>query len=405
MRVLRILLFIFIATIFTETAFAAAFQLYELGTPIIGTAGTGQAAVAEDASTAYFNPAGMALLPSSQFMLGSQLLIPYINFSKSIQRNSIPGDNGGNAGMLTPGMDVYFVYRHSPVTSFGISMTSPYGGLLNYNDGWVGRYIVQNVAFYTINVNPSMSVKISDWFAIGAGVAVEYINLQEAVAIPNRITSLIDGQIKLSLVNFAPGFNLGVMFTPSLHTRIGIAYRSRINHDLHGNATFLRIEQTPDAKTTMIMPHNVVMSFLQDFNRFTFLGELGWANWASMKNTILNVRNFSVVTPLNWRNTYRMGLATQFHVNSCLLFQAGASYDSSPTSSSRRLPDLPMDRQIRIGTGVMYKIIMPVTLGASYEYMNFGHANINNISSEGNLVGSYSRNYANVFQVSLNVEM
>jgi long-chain fatty acid transport protein len=61
-------------SVISKASFAGAFQLYELGTPIIGTAGVGQAAVAEDASTAYFNPAGMPLLQNSQFMLGAQML-------------------------------------------------------------------------------------------------------------------------------------------------------------------------------------------------------------------------------------------------------------------------------------------------------------------------------------------
>src|SRR5689334_729948 len=61
-------------------AFAAAFQFYELGTPIIGTAGVGQAALAEDASTAYFNPAGMAALQGTQFMVGSEVIVPYAHF-------------------------------------------------------------------------------------------------------------------------------------------------------------------------------------------------------------------------------------------------------------------------------------------------------------------------------------
>src|SRR5580692_2999585 len=68
-----------------EAAFPAAFQLYELGTPVIGTAGVGQAALASDASTAYFNPAGMTQLPTSEFMLGTQVLLPYAEFGKNNQ--------------------------------------------------------------------------------------------------------------------------------------------------------------------------------------------------------------------------------------------------------------------------------------------------------------------------------
>lgn len=387
--------------VLSNAVFAAAFQLYELGTPIVGTAAVGQAAVAEDASISYFNPAGMELLQRSQFMLGSQLLLPYTNFSKN-SSTTISGNNGGNAAALTPGMNLYYVYSYSPRLKLGISFTSPYGGSLSYNDGWVGRYVVQDATFYTINLNPSIAYRFNDWAAVGVGASLEYMNLQETVALP--IIKLIDGQAKISVANYAPGFNLGVMFTPYQSTKIGVAYRSQVNHHLHGNTTFLRINANPTTSTRMVMPQNAILSLAQDFNQFTLLGELGWSNWSSMHDTILTVANFSAVTPLNWNNTYRVGMGLQYRFDPCFLIQAGASYDSSPTSSSHRLPDLPMDRQIRVGAGVIYKIIQHVALGASYEYWNLGNANINNASSDGVLSGSYSRNYANTFQVSMNVE-
>jgi long-chain fatty acid transport protein len=392
------------SALISNPACAAAYQFYELGTPIVGTAAVGQAAVAEDASTAYFNPAGMGLFQSTQLMLGSQILVPYINFSRNVNATSISGNNGSNAGQLTPGMDVYLAYHASENLRLGLSVTSPYGGALNYNDGWVGRYVVQNVIFYTINFNPSVAYRISDWVSLGAGLALEYMNLQETVALPIPTLPLVDGQVKVSVANYAPGFNAGVMFRPSPSTKIGIAYRSRILHDLHGNTTFLRISTTPNTSTKMIMPQSIIASLAQDFNRFTLLGELGWANWAQMQNTILTVSNYTVVTPLDWNNTYRVGLGGQYRFTPCFLLQAGASYDSSPTNSSHRLPDLPMDRQIRAGAGVMYRFIPQATLGASYEYLNFGRGNVRNVSTNGSLVGSYSRNYANTFQVSLNVD-
>jgi len=286
-----------------------------------------------------------------------------------------------------------------------VSLTSPYGGMLNYSDGWVGRYVIQFAEFYTINLNPSIAYRVNDWLSVGAGAAIEYMNLQETVALPILPYFIVDGQVRMSLASFAPGYNLGVMLTPYQSTRIGLAYRSQIIHNLHGNSTFLRIGVTPNTSTRMVMPKNLILSFSQKINQFTLLGELGWANWASMHNTILNVANYSIVAPEDWNNTYRVGLAGQYNVNPCLLLQAGASYDSSPTNESHRLPDLPMDRQVRIGAGVMVKLIREATLGVSYEYINFGRASIDNVSRIGSLIGSYSRNYANTVQVSLNVEM
>lgn len=389
------------STIFSNAAFAAAFQLYELGTPIVGTADVGQASLAQDASISYFNPAGMTLLDSSQFMLGAQALISYVNFSKDTS-NTISGDNGSNAGAIVPGFDVFYVYSYSPKLKFGLNVVAPYGGELNYTDGWVGRYSAQQAFFVAVDINPSIGYQINHWLSVGAGATFEYLTLQQTTAFP--LVSDIDGQIKISVADFAPGFNLGVMLTPCTSTKIGLSYRSQIVHHLHGNSTFLRIDNQPDTTTKMVMPSNAILSVAQDFSsHFTLLGELGWADWSSMRNSVLNVANLSADTILKWNNTYRFGLGAQFKFNPCFLLQLGASYDSSPTTASRRLPVLPMDRQVRLGAGIMYALIKNVTLGASYEYINFGRASIHNISSVGVLSGSYSRNYANTLQLSVNI--
>lgn len=388
--------------LFTTNAFSAAFQLYELGTPIVGTADVGQAALANDASTSYFNPAGMTRLRSSQYMLGSQLILPYTNFSQS-SRTTISGDNGSNAAQLTPGINVYYVYSIAPALKLGVSLTTPYGGMLSYNDGWVGRYIVQNLTFYTVNLNPSLAYQFNDWLALGAGAAVEYANLSETVALPLPAPAT-DGQANIKSDNTNMGFNLGALFTPTPSTKLGVAYRSRITHNFRGRTTFLRIAASPSTSTKMVMPQNIIASVVQDIgSQFSLLGELGWSNWSTMNNTVVNIASFTAVTPRDWNDTYRAGFGAQYKPNTVFMLQAGASYDSSPTTSSHRLPDLPMDRQIRLGAGVTYTTPYMATLGFSYEYINFGNANINNTSSNGTLVGSYGRNYANVFQASLNV--
>jgi long-chain fatty acid transport protein len=197
---------------------------------------------------------------------------------------------------------------------------------------------------------------------------------------------------------------MGAMFTPVESTKLGIAYRSQITHNLHGSTTFLGINATPNTTTKMIMPQNIMLSLQQAItHNFNLLGEAGWANWASMQKTIVTVDGYSATTVLNWKNTYRIGLAGQLNVTPTLLVQAGVAYDSSPTSIALRTPDQPMDKQVRIGAGVIYSLMQAIKLGFSYEYINFGNAPINNTSTNGVLAGSYSQNFANVFQASINV--
>lgn len=385
----------------SQLTYAAAFQFYELGSPVIGTAGVGQAALANDASTSYFNPAGMTALTTSAVLLGGQFILPYANFTPN-SSTTITGNNGGSAGLLAPGFDGYYVFRPMPKLGFGVSLTSPYGGALSYNDHWAGRYVVQQMTFYAVDLNPVAAYQFNSWLSFGAGIVVEYANLSQTLAL--RLSPTLDGQANIKVDNFATGFNLGVLVTPDAATKIGVAYRSQIVHHLSGNSDFLNISTTPATQSRMTMPANIIVSLARALtSQFTLLGEAGWSDWSSMRNSIISVDGFTAVTPMNWRNTYRVGLGGRYQVRQPLVLQAGVSYDSSPTNSAYRLPDLPVDRQIRVGAGVEYTLIKAVVIAASYEYMNLGSANINNTSALGVLSGYYPRNYANVAQVSLNV--
>jgi long-chain fatty acid transport protein len=256
---------------------------------------------------------------------------------------------------------------------------------------------------YTLNLNPAVAYQINDWAAVGVGISLEYANLYQTVALP--ITPIVDGQATIKADNTSPGFNLGALFVPSPATKIGIAYRSQIIHNLRGNLSFMNLAITPSASTKLVMPSNIIASITQDIaNRWILLGELGWANWSSMVDTIIHVDGFSAVNQQNWHDTYRIGLGAHYLLTQSFVLAAGVSFDSSPTSSSIRLPDLPMDRQIRAGMGLQYALNKAVNLGVSYEYLNLGNASINNTSSNGVLAGSYARNNANMVQASLNVD-
>src|SRR5436189_3252902 len=84
-------------------AHAAAFALYEQGVSGLGNAYAGAAAAAEDASTVWWNPAGMSRLPSGKHvMFGGHAIIPSTKFSNG---SSVPAalqttnnGNGGDAG-------------------------------------------------------------------------------------------------------------------------------------------------------------------------------------------------------------------------------------------------------------------------------------------------------------------
>ena len=73
------------------TASAAGFQLLEQNASGIGNAYAGSAAVAENASTIFYNPAGMTQLQAREMSVGLSLVRPSFKFT----------DQGSSAGVLS----------------------------------------------------------------------------------------------------------------------------------------------------------------------------------------------------------------------------------------------------------------------------------------------------------------
>jgi long-chain fatty acid transport protein len=110
-----------------------------MGTPDLGTAAAGRAALAEDAATAFGNRAGMTRLQTSQILLGAQAGYGITRFDRNTQ-TTVRGGNGGNASGFAPGAGAYGVYSVTPDLKVGLTLGSNFGGDLRYQSNWSGRY-------------------------------------------------------------------------------------------------------------------------------------------------------------------------------------------------------------------------------------------------------------------------
>ena len=96
-------------------ASAAGFALIEQSASGMGNAFAGAAATAEDASTIFFNPAGMSHIKGSQVVLGVHAIDLSVKFkdggsTKPAAMVAPPvGGNGGNAGDVAFVPNAYFV--------------------------------------------------------------------------------------------------------------------------------------------------------------------------------------------------------------------------------------------------------------------------------------------------------
>src|ERR1700741_4429771 len=105
---------------FAHQAQASAFALAEQGVSGLGNAYAGAAAVAEDASTVWWNPAGMSRLPSGKHLLfGGHLIVPSTKFNDNgsvpaAASNPARNGNGGEAGASAFVPNLFYAMDLSP---------------------------------------------------------------------------------------------------------------------------------------------------------------------------------------------------------------------------------------------------------------------------------------------------
>jgi long-chain fatty acid transport protein len=177
-----------IISILPLAARAGSFALNEQSVSGLGLSFAGGAAQAEDASTLFFNPAGLARLEQGELQLGLHAIIPSAEFTNQGSRYNLPGtpfnglpvagNNGGNGGINHILGNLYLTQPVFRSPKYGdltvaVGLTTPFGLETDYDPAWVGRYASLRTKLTTIDIQPTVSYRI-DRVSLGAGLDVQY---------------------------------------------------------------------------------------------------------------------------------------------------------------------------------------------------------------------------------------
>lgn len=351
----------------------------------------------------------MARLERSEVLLGSQITIISSKF-QSDGYNTFRGSDGGQAGGIFPGGGLYLAYKITPNIAAGLSINAPVGLGMNYHDNWKGRYLIQNSFMAVVDIDPTLAVRLTDWLSIGGGVDIYYGYFKQEVALFNP--AIPDGEIKLkNFDDWAVGYNLGVLLEPWEKTRLGVVYRSQAKLELEGDIdisgqgalwTIAGLKNT-FGKTDLTVPRSITVSLYHEItDKFAVVADAGWQDWSSMEKTEITTQTGrSVNIKRNWNDTWRLGGGIHYRVTDPLLLKCGVSYDSSPTKTEDRLPDIPVDRQWRYAAGVEYDINKDWAVSLNYVFVDMGKAPIDKtvIGGARRFSGDYDQ-FANIVALS-----
>ena len=361
-------------------ALAGGFALGTQSGSGTGNAFAGGAAAVEDAGVAWHNPAGMASLPAGSHASATlHALRPSFRFEDrgSSGAFAAPGTgDGGDGGdwALVPALA--FVTDLAPRWRVGLALNVPFGLKTEYDDGWRGQLTALKSEIRTVNINPSLAYRVSDAVTIGAGVSAQRFEAE--------LSSFAGaaGRSTLKADDVAYGYNIGVMVQATPATRFGASYRSKIDFELEGRASFSGAAAlNGGARADLEVPDSASFSVFHALGpKWALMADLTWTGWSSLQELAV-VRTTpsaggpagSVLTtlPFRWQDTWRAAIGANYRLDASTLLRFGLAFDETPTRDAERTPRLPDEDRTWLAFGVQKRISKSgtVELGYAHEFV------------------------------------
>jgi long-chain fatty acid transport protein len=430
------------------------FALQEQSGSGVGNAFAGGAAVAEDASTIYSNPAGMSRLPGIQGVVAGDVICISAKLSDN---GSLPaafqplGDNGGDAGTCAVVPSLYLAVPINKQFAFGLGIGAPFGLKTEYDSSWLGRFQAIKSEVKTLNINPALSWKVSDVVTLGAGVnwqqikatltnAVNYSGALATAAqqaaenglIPPSVippilagTAGLESQAAVNGSDSAWGWNIGVLIEPDKDTRIGAQYRSTIKYTISGQVDFNnpalptlppplapiagllatgvnQVLSSGDVTLALKVPDTANLSVFHTLNdKWDLMADVQWTGWSSIQQLQI-VRSTGATlsnTPEDFRDTWRGSIGANYHYSDQWKFRMGLAYDQTPVRDATRTPTLPDGNRTWIAVGAQYLATPQVALDLGYTYIFVNNPSIDQNQGSTAANGLISGSYKNTIQV------
>jgi long-chain fatty acid transport protein len=278
----------------------------------------------------------------------------------------------------------------------------------------VGRYYVQESAFLTLNLSPSVAYRVTDWLSVGAGLILQFASLKTTAAVNNALPGLADGQFEYKDDSWGVGGNVGILIEPWKGTRFGLVYNTPIEQTFTDVPTFsglgpgLQAALTASGvlgaavETEMTIPQGVMFSAYHQFNdQWAVMGNVGWQNWTEFGQVPISISaatSTTLVEDMNFDDTVHVAIGAHFRFHPKWRATAGFAYDSSPVEDTNRSINMPLDRQFRYSAGLIHEWSDRVTLGLAYTFMHAGSAPVTQTRGplSGTISGDFSSNYAHI---------
>jgi len=363
-------------------AHAAGYKL-EFQSPSVLADGGG-AAVVEDASTNWYNSAGLVDLPQ-------QLSLSAIDvYSRTQFRGSATAPELGTTSYTAsgtahsrPNSILPAIHYSLPIQdrwALGLSIVPAWGLKENYGSNSMVRYSLTNISTKTIDIAPSAAMKLNNHWSIGLGPDFNYFYVQsQSHAYTPLVTSTNDSIARYSADSWNTGWHAGVLYHLDDATRVGLNYRSKIVMHLHGESDFvlsgIAHYSANNFRVNIPLPPTASLSVYHDLSpKWALMGTVNYDQWSVIKdyygyNYSTPLGNVNVAVPQRFHNTFDWSIGTHYTLNEQWLLRGSFKFEPTPTVDNYRALSFPDTDKFGINVGARYQINKRMALDLIYAHV------------------------------------
>lgn len=406
----------------------------------LANAYAGGAAVSEDASVVWYNPAAMSRLQGTNFALAGYA----INNNRNWEDKGSRAPTGQTLGATTDISPTAYVpnlfasHQLSERLHLGFAFNTPFGLKTEYNQDWMGRYQGVGSTIETHNLNAAISFKLNNQLSLGLGVNWQQIDAK-LTSMTNyaAIAGAAAGAAGINSLNFREslttvegsdaswGYNAGIHYAFNNKAAVGLHYRSAIHFHLTGKATSeMATSSGLGAGSTAInnaiasrarggnvtaditVPASLSLSGVVPLNdNLELLGDIMWTQWSTVPKLEFNRVEGGILstTQYNWRDTYRYSIGANYKLSDKLKLKTGVAYDESPIPAQYRTARLPDNDRIWLSAGFQYALNPKTKLDFGYTYVMVKNADLNGRREDNDPTGAGSGTLTGTFKQHVHI--
>lgn len=375
------------ACLWSASALASGYQLNEYSITNLGRSFAGAGVVGDDYSAIAYNPAGMTLKKS-----GMQASFTMAEVAADIKGQGASAGEKTDMDFGVPLPAAFGQYQINDKWFVGGGIYAPYGLATDYKKGSFIADSARESRLEVIDYNLSAAYKMNSHWSFGASFIARYIygkmtgNISGAASgLPNNI-----GKSEFELDGWTYTGTLGVMYSPSENTRIGLSYKPKSvqrvkgDHTVTINAPYNALPPLAnwsgvysDGKASPDLPETVLLTaYHKPFEKTAFTGSVRFTRWGdsfekfSMTSSFTHARGMEPVK-YNWKDSWTIAAGTEHYLNDNWTLRFGTAWDQSPSRDNRyRTHRIPDSDRIWISAGLSYRYEnMQFDLGYAHLFM------------------------------------